>query len=132
METKDFKLERVGFTLLALALLGVLAYWVFSTQLVSGSAPSGLPASNASTSRIVVTAGTVIEPVATSTTCSSRVVATASTSVMIHIGDAVPTATLGYWEGASSTSAFDGGIYGCGALKVYPFSTGAITVTETN
>lgn len=129
--------EQIGLTLLSLALLGLLAYWVFPIK-VFGSAPSGLPTGFASTSQIAITAGTVSLPVASSSVptanapigCSSRIVATASTTVMVGIGNMVPTASLGYFVAASTTKEFDSGIYGCGALKIYPFSTGAISVTD--
>ena len=123
-------LERVGITILGLALLGLLAYMVIPL-FTYGSAPSGLPAGNASSSPIAVAAGSVTTPVATSTTCAARVVATASTTVMVQVGGDGPTASSGYFQAASTTAIYDGGIYGCGAVKIYPFSTGAITVTET-
>lgn len=125
------RLERVGIILLGFALVGLLAYWVFSTSFTAyGSAPSGLPAGRASSSQIAVTAGTVAVPVATSSVCAARIISTASTSIMVSIGEAFPSATLGYWQNASTTEKYDGGLYGCGAVKIYPFSTGAITVTE--
>ena|SRR3990167_3975518 len=125
------KLEKVGLVLLGVALMGLLTWWAFSILPVFGSAPSGLPASNASSSPIAVAAGTVTTPVATSTTCAARVVATASTTIMVQVGGDGPTASAGYFQAASTTVIYDGGIYGCGALKVFPFSTGAITVMET-
>ena len=114
-----------------IALLALLVTQYEDSGPALGSAPAGLPASLASTSQITVVAATVISPVATSTSCSARIVATASTTAMVHVGEIVPTASRGYFIAASTTQIFDGGIYGCGTVKVYPFATGVITVTET-
>ena len=96
-----------------------------------GSAPSGLEAGSATSSQIAVASGTVTTPIATST-CAATIVGTASTTIMVAIGEMVPTASRGFFQAASTTKEYDGGIYGCGALKIYPFATGAITVERTN
>ena len=125
------KLEKVGLVLLGVALMGLLTWWAFSILPVYGSAPSGLPASNASSSKIAVAGGTVTVPIATSTTCSARVISTASTTINVQVGGDEPSAVLGHFVAASSTLVLDGGQYGCGAVKIFPFSTGAITAVET-
>lgn len=129
--TKTQKLERALIVLLGLAFLGLSAYLGLSALPVSGSAPSGLPASPASSTQFAMTAGTVTVPIATSTTCSARVISTASTTINVQVGGNEPSATLGHFVAASTTLVLDGGIYGCGAVKIYPFSTGAATAVET-
>jgi hypothetical protein len=132
--------KKISFALVFAGSIALSAIWIASTKNVFGEAPSGLPSGHASTSQIAVTVGTLSIPVASSTVptpeipsgCSSRVVATASTSVNIGIGNMVPSGSLGYFLAASSTKEFDSGIYGCGALKIFPFATGAITVTDNN
>lgn len=98
-----------------------------------GSAPSGLRAIVATTSNPTVTstAGLVF---ATSTQCSARVITTYASPIMVTFSDVqgkVPTGTFGHLQAASTTVAYDSGIYGCETVRIYSFTSQAITVTET-
>lgn len=42
-----------------------------------------------------------------------------------------PTGLYGHLQAASTTVAYDSGLYGCGLMKVYSFATQQITVSET-
>lgn len=121
-------------SLILLALLATLCVFVsFHTPIVKGSAPSGLTARIATTSNPTVTstAGTLI---ATTTNCAARVISTTGSAVMLTFSDYIgqtPTASFGYVQPASTTVAYDAGIYGCGLVKVYSFATQVVTVSET-
>lgn len=116
--------------LLGIISIGVIGHWFSGNPEVKlGSAPAGLPAGPTFAIQYPVTAVTLAQPLAT-TTCSARRVSTASTTLMWTIGTSTPTASFGTFLAASSTVVIDGGVDGCGALKVFPFQTGAITVTD--
>ena len=106
-----------------------------------GGATSGLPASFATSSTIVVPA--YIEnsltswsvPFATSTGCAARVISTRGVGISLTLGEngtnTIPTSIFGHALAASSTLTYDAGEYGCGRWKAT--SVGAatvITVTE--
>ncbi len=116
---------------LALVVGIVLGALWFKDSVVFASAPSGLPATVATSSNPIVTStGNLI--FATST-CTARIISTATSSIMIKfngVGGA-PTSSFGHWQGASTTVAYDSGQYGCEALSIYSFSSQLITVTET-
>lgn len=123
--------------LLITAILLVCAYSL-GTQIkfAGASAPSGLPAQtiNATSSNPTVTT-TASLVFATSSQCSARIVTTPGTSaIMLTFSDnqgKTPTALYGHLQAASTTVAYDSGLYGCGAVKVYSFASQAISVTET-
>lgn len=110
----------------------VLLAWFISinTKEIQGGAPSGLYAGTSSIDDVIfasTTAGTLFQATAN---CTSRVVSTASTTIQISFGSSTPSATRGAWQGASTTVAYDGEIYGCGYWRVYGFQNGAISVWE--
>lgn len=123
-------------SLLALLITGIIVtsalLFAFSySNLVTASAPSGLPATVASSSapRVTSTQSLVI---ATSS-CSARIISTATSSVRITFSDiqgAVPTDDRGHWQGASTTVAYDSGLYGCDAVRVWSQSAQIIEVSD--
>ena len=115
-------------------MLVIALVFLFSgkTQDTSASAPSGLPATVA-TSSIASVGTTAISLFATST-CSARIISTQAQAIMLTFSDyagQTPTATFGHWQAASTTQAYDSGQYGCGLVKAYSFATQTITVTES-
>jgi len=107
------------------------AYMLSVTIKVSASAPSGLPASVATSSQAAVST-TAISLFATST-CSARIVTTYASPVMLTFSDyagQTPTGTFGHLQAASTTQVYDSGQYGCGLVKGYSFTSQTITVTE--
>lgn len=119
-------------TIIALV-LSIVYLFGAETQRVDASAPSGLPATVATTSIAAVspTASTIF---ATST-CSARVVSTQGSAIMLTFSDYAnhtPTATFGHLQLASTTVAYDSGQYGCGRVKAYSFAAQTLTVSDTN
>lgn len=102
------------------------------TEPVLASAPSGLPATVATTSPAAVS--TTVIPLFATSSCSSRIITTYVSPVMLTFSDyagQVPTGTFGHLQAASTTVAYDSGLYGCGLVKAYSFAAQTITTTET-
>lgn len=101
------------------------------TYHASASAPSGLQATMATSSNPTV--GTTALLVFATSTCATRIVSTYASPVMMYFSDFTgqrPSATAGHLQAASTTVAYDSGLYGCGAVYMYGFVSTAITVSE--
>ena len=120
---------KVTLAILGGVLLASLLYLAGSSIPVLGSAPPGLSAGTSTMYRTSAssTAGFIMN---FNNSCSSRTISTASTSIMLAFGSSTPSASFGHWQGASTTVAYDSGLYGCGQWSVYGFGTGQITITE--
>lgn len=113
-------------------MLGVTILMLLNFNVAFGSAPSGLQASVATTSVNAVT-NTQSLVFATSS-CSARIITTSASNIMVTFGDkqgVVPTGSIGHIQAASTTVTYDGGVYGCDALRIFSYATQNITVTET-
>jgi hypothetical protein len=116
-----------------LVLVAFISWFVTTAKFSSASAPSGLKATVATTTKYVV-GTTASKPFATST-CSARIITTVEKPIMIMFTDKKgesPTAVLGHYQAASTTIAYDSGIYGCDAWRIYGHDANStITLTET-
>lgn len=118
------------------ALLVVIIALLFASKNTSpalASAPTGLPATIATTSALAVTS-TQTRIFATSS-CSARIISTGVNGIMLTFSDKqgnLPTATTGFWQAASTTIAYDSGQFGCGAVRVYSSVDQTIYVSESN
>jgi hypothetical protein len=86
----------------------------------------------ATTSNPTVT--TTAAVVFATSTCASRIITTSAAPVMMTFSDyagQTPTGSFGHLQAASTTVAYDAGVYGCGLVKVFSQGTQVITVTET-
>lgn len=66
--------------------------------------------------------------------CSARIITTVASPIMIEFASAGSTTVsgmIGHLQPASTTVAYDGGLFGCGYWTAYAFSSTTITVTET-
>ena len=103
----------------------------FMASNAKASAPTGLPATIATTSPATV--GTTAISVFATSSCSARIITTYASPVMLTFSDysgQTPTGTFGHLQAASTTVVYDSGQYGCGLVKVYSFTTQTITVSE--
>lgn len=120
---------KVLFAVLVIALLAVIAFRVLPIGLNLGQAPSGLPSAAAtSTSRLVGLAAVELFPEALN--CATTIIGTKSEPIMIsfsgvfdqvgNIGVASSSlsGSIGFVQAASTTVAYDSGLYGCGAVFV--------------
>lgn len=72
--------------------------------------------------------------VAATSSCAARVITTEGSAIMLTFSDLVggsPTGSVGHWQAASTTVAYDGGQYGCGLVKAFSYTAQTLTVTET-
>lgn len=114
--------------------VGIMTAIFSETKLATAGAPSGLQTTVAtSTAYSVSTSASTL--FATSTACSSRIITTTSQPIMLVFSDRagqVPTGTFGHLQSASTTVAYDSGIYGCNAYKAYGYGGSSnLTLTET-
>ena len=127
------KTLSIPLLLLAFLALGVFAYLTVLPKFASASAPSGSPTNNATTTPLLATAVTPLLAIATSTSCNSRIISTTASPIMLTMGDQAglrPNGSTGYIQAASTTVAYDGGLFGCGAVFVFSFTTATITVSD--
>mgnify|MGYP001576718960 FL=1 len=124
----------------ALAVIGGLWYLYDSiSDVVSpnvGGAQSGLPTTvvlNPATTTSL-TVNTTAALIFASSTCNSRIITTYASPIMIGLTDKFPFApsgTSGVLQAASTTVAYDSGIYGCAAWRAYSFTAQNITAWQT-
>lgn len=107
---------------------------LYLTKISFGSAPSGLPATVA-TSTLAYPVATTQSLLFATSTCSARVITTTTGAVMLHFSDIqgkVPTAIAGHLQLASTTVTYDSGQYGCDAVRVISASAATVvTVSES-
>lgn len=129
-----FKHKNITSAVIALILTAIIAIgFNINSNKASASAPPGLPATIATTSNPTVT-NTASLVFATSS-CAARTITTYASPVMITFGDVAgnggPTGVFGHLQAASTTSTYDSGQFGCGAVRIYSFVSQAITVSES-
>ena len=133
METTQKKMSPMKKAILSILAVLAAALGVGTGNVMLGSAPSGLPASMASTSQAAIGA-TVTTLVATSTNCASRIVTTVANPIRLSFGSpdqpiVQPSGTIGHLQAASSTVVYDSGIYGCGLIRVFGYGSDTITIS---
>ncbi len=120
---------------LILVVMTLSAAWLVSFQTVRAIAPAGLATSVSTSSNLTLIAATALTLTATTTNCTARIVSTKNDSpfgVMLTFRDRdEPTVINGILQPASTTVAYDGGIYGCGALKAFSVVGQGIDILET-
>ena len=117
-----------------IALLALIAYILGLRQpMAFGSAPSGLPATVA-TSSVNTFAALGVNSLFATSSCAARVVTTQGGYLELTFSDYAgqsPSATFGHYQAASTTVQYDSGLYGCGLFKGYSNVAQVVTVTET-
>ena len=117
-----------GSIILSLYVLG------WNSQAAHASSTPGLGATVSSSTQETVgtTAGIVA---ATSTyTCAARIISTQNSPIMLQFSQfqgGAPTGGAGLWQAASTTVAYDSGLYGCNAISAYSYATQNIQVVVT-
>ena len=102
-------------------------------QKAFAAAPSGLAATVYSTGTFTVS-NTAMQIAATTTQCAARDVSTGASAVMLGFTAAAGTTTsgtVGMWQAGSTTVAYDSGIYGCGQVSAYSYTSGIVNVITT-
>jgi len=145
--TKKMKRENliaIGFVLVGIGfvLTGILVF-NFAKKDVGNTALKGAPQGLYSVLAVATT--TAVGPqekktvFASNTSCTTRVLSTVGQAIMVLYGDPTNgdlssttiTSMAGHWQGASTTQAYDAGIYGCGRMIVLGVAASTtITATE--
>lgn len=126
------KLQIGFFVALAFIAIALVAYSSF--QSVSASAPSGLPATIATSSTITLPANTATLLVATSS-CSARIITASSTAIYLTFSDYAgqsPSPSIYHaYQAASSTVVYDSGEFGCGLVKAWSQTSVRIGIVDS-
>lgn len=116
-------------------LLGCLYLLSVQPKTALGSAPTGLPATVATTSNPTVTTTTaLVFATTTGGGCAARIISTQNASTTATFSDlqgSVPTDSFGIQQAANTTVVYDSGQYGCGAVRIHSAATQLLTVIET-
>ena len=115
-------------------LAGIALVLFFRSPVSLTGAPPGLESTLATSTRFTVT-GAVLTLVASSTNCSSRVITTGANAINLSFSDIQGdrlTGFNGHWQAASTTVSYDGGLYGCGLIRVRGDGTSLITISQFN
>lgn len=118
---------------IVLVLLIVAAIYI-GNPVAHASAPSGLPATVSTSSSAAIGAGTVTLLAATSSNCAARVVSTGGSAALMTFSDnqgLQPTGVYGVFQPASTTVAYDSGLYGCNAIRIFSYTAQPVSITET-
>jgi hypothetical protein len=129
----------------AIAILGLFAFaFVQEAKIANASAPSGLSATVATTSlqdvgpNLYSSTTPRVIVIANHPQCAARIITTGANPILLGFnatfnGTTTPSGTSGVYQAASTTVAYDSGIYGCGQITAYGYTaTTAITITETH
>lgn len=96
-----------------------------------GLAGVGVVAQVATSSAIQIGPQVAVTLFAENEVCSSRVISTVAQPAMISFSnDVTPNGITGHLQAASTTVAYDSGIYGCETVKAFGFASTTITKTE--
>ena len=137
---KNMKTEKITLAVIVI-IIGFLVYGLFKSKPESkplGQAPSGL------NSLLAVATTTAVGPqqnktiFSSNSQCTGRVIGTAGQAIMLAFGDPTNgdissttlTSMVGFTQGASTTVAYDSGVYGCGRWSAYGIASSTITTTE--
>lgn len=126
------KISAISLAITA-TILAIVYMFVSNIQPAVASAPSGLPATVASTSAPTLTGGTAVGLFATSTGCSSRAITTKAGYLMLTFTNKngqTPTGDLGHYQAASTTEIYDSGLWGCGFVKALSNVTQVVTISD--
>lgn len=124
--------------LVALALAATIAFAIVGlsyTPRVNASAPIGLPAQVATSSTLAVGPSNNMFAFGTTTResaymCAARVITTDFNPIRVSFASLSSTTlstSVGFYQAASTTVAYDGGLFGCGYVTVRGL-TGSTTI----
>lgn len=136
------KSHTISIALVALALLllaGVVAMKPLANTYGAAFTGSSSYLQVATTTTVGASAGRItIFSASADGSCKARVIGTKATPIVILFGDPTNgnlasttlTGETGFVQGASTTVAYDSGIYGCGRWTAYAAASTTITVSE--
>lgn len=134
-------MKTFKYTALSLIFVGALvagAYFAgVATFPTFASAPSGLPATQVTADTIEIGPDVAVELFGSRRACTSRVIRTQGVVANLTLADTDSdvastslSAVVGFTQAASTTVAYDGGLYGCG--RVFGSATASTTITTAD
>ena len=138
---KQENLIAIGFIMVAIGfvLTSIFAFNFAKKNVALKGAPQGLYSVLAIATTTAVGHQEKKTVFSANTSCTTRVLSTAGQAIMVLYGDPTNgdlssttiTSMAGHWQGASTTQAYDAGIYGCGRMIVLGVvASTTITATE--
>lgn len=125
------------FTGIVAVIIGGMIGFTLSNVLAPSSSNTGNVITQSIVPRVNTSLTVPVGPQAVTTlatgasNCTTRIIGTASTSVMLSFSSSItPSATIGYWQPSSSTLSYDNAVYGCGSITAYSPASSTITVTS--
>jgi hypothetical protein len=131
---ENFFTRALGLSVILGAILLTAFLLIWNTQRVQGNGFIGVTVNVASSTSQIIPARTARVLFATSTPCTTRIITSRASPLMLtfsNYNNASPTGVFGHYQAASTTVAYEAGVYGCGLVKVYADVADTITVTET-
>jgi hypothetical protein len=120
-------------TAITIALIATVFFVKMMNERPFGAASAGNSATVATTS--VATVGTTATTLFATSTCSSRIITTEGSPIMLLFSDIRGSSTLsgsvGHWQAASTTEVYDSGLYGCSRVWAYSYAAQTVVLTET-
>lgn len=115
---------------IVLGAVGFAGYTYYAPEHKSGNViTQGIVSSVSTDALVAVGPQNATTLVSRASNCTSRVISTASTSVMLSfISSLTPTAVYGHPQAASTTVAYDNATYGCGAITAWASASSTVTV----
>lgn len=127
-------MKNVLAIIITAVLVALVTFIVVKDNLPVGSAPAGLHATLATTSSITVGIANNQTLFTSNNQCTNRVVSTVAKAIMLNfglVGNATSSGVVGHLQAASTTTAYDSGLFGCGAVTAYGFDASTtITISE--
>ena len=131
---QDIIKSLTALTILAIVMMTIYAYIPAQDSLGSSFTGSAATLSTATTTTVGPQANTTI--FSKTTSCTSRIITTNFTAIFFTTGDVTGfgSTTLangnGLTQAASTTVAYDSGIYGCGRWTAEAVASTSITIVE--
>lgn len=133
----------IGSTLILIGML-LIAFGIISMQVKTADSAAFTGSVAFITSATTTTVGPQAVPAVTlfqareaGSNCKARVVSTSGNSaIMISFGDVTGfgsttvSGTAGHWQAASTTVAYDSGLFGCGRWTAFGYASTTVMVTE--
>ena len=136
-------LLNVGIGLTLTGIIALAAAFFITTNKTFSAAPSGLSASLATTTTFTVGPQQNLRLFTANTNCAARVIRTQGVPIVLTFfdpttsvgSDVVSSSTLkaivGFIQAASTTVAYDSGLYGCGEVWGFAEASTSLTKMET-
>ena len=141
---KENTLYRAGIFVGICVLMAATLISLMGTKTATAMAPYGIPATVGTSSTMTIGPSTAynskLGDYMGSTTnetaflCGSRIVSTTGGAIMMAYASLASTTlsgSVGNYQAASTTVAYDSGLYGCGYWTFYAYATTTIVVTQT-